>query len=68
MQKHSRVVQFIIAAIFMASSTVASITYAQTSAFDSNISNSVLAPNQVLVLLPNKYDTTDIVKVEINDL
>nr|AKN37766.1 hypothetical protein [Vibrio tasmaniensis] len=41
------------------------LVYAQTSAFSEKPSKA--QANQVLVTLPNKYDASDIIKVEIND-
>ncbi|MEZ8238600.1 MULTISPECIES: hypothetical protein [Vibrio] len=42
------------------------LAYAQTSAFSKKPTK--VQANQVLVTLPNKYDGSDILKVEINDL
>ncbi|MDP2592365.1 hypothetical protein AB6C82_23845 [Vibrio splendidus] len=41
------------------------LVYAQTSAF--SVKPIKAQANQVLVTLPNKYDASDIIKVEIND-
>ncbi|EKO3803333.1 hypothetical protein [Vibrio sp. L85] len=57
--------------LILALAAIANLAYGQTSAFHdytpSKTTGHTTSNNQVLVSLPNNYDASDILKVEIND-